>query len=78
MFFFLIFPSKVSNGLDKYLPRHSIFNDCLESDVHRITSEILSILTDSPKTMHFPYDVFGRFSNLELEMILRNSKRQSF
>ena len=37
---------KVSNDLQKYLPRHSIFKDCLESDVHHMTSQILSILID--------------------------------
>ena len=35
-----------SNDLRKYLPRHSIFKDCLESDVHHMTSQILSILID--------------------------------
>ena len=37
---------KVSNDLHKYLPKHSIFKDCLESDVHHMTSQILSILID--------------------------------
>ena len=37
---------KVSNDLDKYFPRHSIFKNCLESDVHHMTSQILSILID--------------------------------
>ena len=37
---------KVSNDLDNYLPRHSIFKNCLESDVHHMTSQILSILID--------------------------------
>ena len=30
----------------QYLPRHSICKDCLESDVHHMTSQILSILID--------------------------------
>ena len=37
---------KVSNHSDKYLPRHSVIKDCLESDVHHLTSQILSILID--------------------------------
>ena len=37
---------KVSNDLDKYLRRHSIIKDCLVSDVHHATSQILSILID--------------------------------
>ena len=37
---------KVSNDLDKCLPRHSIIKDCLESDVHHMTSQISSILID--------------------------------
>ena len=37
---------KVSNDLDKYLPRHSIFKNCLELDIHHMTSQILSILID--------------------------------
>ena len=37
---------KVSNNLDKYLPKHSIFKDFLESDVNHMTSQILSILID--------------------------------
>ena len=37
---------KVSNDSDKYLPRHSVIKDCLESDVHHMTSQILSILID--------------------------------
>ena len=37
---------KVSNDLDKYLPTHSIIKDCLESDVHHMTSQILLILID--------------------------------
>ena len=38
--------SKVSNDLDKHLLRHSIFRECLELDVHHMTSQILSILID--------------------------------
>ena len=34
---------KVSNDLDKYSPRHSIIKDCLKSDVHHMTSQILFI-----------------------------------
>ena len=37
---------KVSNGSEKYLPRHSIMKDCLESDVHHRTLQILLILID--------------------------------
>ena len=38
--------TKVSNDLKKYLPRNSIFKDCLELDVHDMTSLILSIFID--------------------------------
>ena len=37
---------KVSNESDKYLPRHSMIKDCLGSDVHHMTSQILSILNE--------------------------------
>ena len=31
----LVVPAfKASNDLDKYLPRHSVYKDCLESEVH--------------------------------------------
>ena len=43
----VVFAFKVSNDLDKYMPRHSRIKDCLESDVHQMTSQILSILIDS-------------------------------
>ena len=33
--------SQVSNDVDKYLLRHSIFNDCLEPDVHHMRSQIV-------------------------------------
>ena len=36
----LVSASTVSNDLDKYLPKHSIFKDCIESDVHYMTSQI--------------------------------------
>ena len=42
----VVFTFKVSNDSDKYLPRHSIVNDCSESDVHHMTSQTLSILID--------------------------------
>ena len=42
----VVFAFKVSNDSDKYLPRHSIIKDCSESDVHHMTSQILSILID--------------------------------
>ena len=42
----MVSASKVSDDLDKYLPRHSMFKDCLESDVHHMTSQILSVLID--------------------------------
>ena len=75
-----VFAFKVSNDSDKHLSRHSIIKDCLESDVHHTTSQILSILIDFIQGRAF----FGSFSNLktlitlELEMILRNGKLQSF
>ena len=34
---------KVSNDLNKYLQKQSIFKDCLESDVHHTIFEILQI-----------------------------------
>ena len=37
---------KVLNDLNNYLSRHNIIKDCLESDVHHMTSQILSILID--------------------------------
>ena len=48
---------KVSNDSDKYLPRHSVFKDCLESDVHHMTSQILQILTDfiQDRTFFVPF-----------------------
>ena len=52
---------KVSNDLDKYLPRHSIFKDCLESDVHHITSQILSIFIDSIQDRAFFVPFFRSF-----------------
>ena len=49
----VVFAFKVSNDLDKYLLRHSIIRNCLESDVHHMTSQILSILIDSIKDRAF-------------------------
>ena len=60
----MVFAFKVSNDLDKYLPRHSIFKDCLELDVHRMTSQILSILIDFIQDRAFFVPFFGGFSNL--------------
>ena len=60
----LVSAFKVSNDSDKYLPRHSVFKDCLESDVHHMTSQILSILINfiQDRALFVPF--FGRFSNL--------------
>ena len=55
---------KVSNDLDKYLPRHSIFKDCLEPDVHHMMSQILSIVIDFIQDHAFSIPFFGRFFNL--------------
>ena len=55
---------KVSNDLDNYLLRHSIFKDCLASDVHHMTSQFLSILIDFIQDGAFFLPFFGRFSNL--------------
>ena len=43
---------KVSNDLDKYLQRHSIFKDCLEPDVHHtiLRSFFRSLNLDNPLT----------------------------
>ena len=54
---------KVSNDLDKYLLRHSIIKDCLESDVHHMTSQILSILIDFIQDRAFFVPFLGRFTN---------------
>ena len=63
-FFSNIFAFKVSNDSDKYLPRHSIIKDCLESDVHHMTSQILSILIDFIQERAFFVPFFGSFSNI--------------
>ena len=74
---------KVSNDLHKYLLRHNLFKDCLESDVHHMTSQILSILIDFIPDHAFFVPFLGRFANLqtlitlEPETISRNNKRQS-
>ena len=52
---------KVSSDLHKYLPRHSIFKDCLESDVHHMTSQILSILIDFIQDRAFFVPFFRSF-----------------
>ena len=80
----VVFTFKVSNNSDKYLPGHSIMKNCSESDVHHMTSQILSILIDFIHNRAFFVPFIGSFSNLytlitlELTTILRNSKRQSF
>ena len=55
---------KVSNDSDKYLPRHSAIKDCLESDVHHMTSRILSILIDFIQDRAFFVPFLGHFTNL--------------
>ena len=57
------FAFKVSNDSDKYLLRHSIIKDYLESDVHHMTSQILSILIDFIQDHAFFVPFFGSFSN---------------
>ena len=52
---------KVSSDLDKYLPRHSLFKDCLESDVHHMTSQILSISIDFIQDRAFFVPFFRSF-----------------
>ena len=47
--------------LDKYLPRDSIIKDCLESDVHHMTSQILSILIDFIQDRAFFVPFFRSF-----------------
>ena len=42
----VVFAFKVSDDSDKYFPRPSRIKECLESDVHHMTSQILSILID--------------------------------
>ena len=55
----VVFAFKVSNDLDKYLPRHSILKDCLESDVYHMTSQILSILIDFIQDRAFFRTIFS-------------------
>ena len=55
---------KVSTDSDKYLPRHSVIKDCLESDVLHMTSQILSILIDFIQDRAFFVPFFFRFTNL--------------
>ena len=55
------FRFKVSNDLQKYLPRYSIFMDCLESDLHHMTSQILSILIDFIQDRAFFVPFFRSF-----------------
>ena len=52
---------KVSNDLANYLLRHSIFKDCLPSDVHHMTSQILSILIDFIQDRAFFVPFFWSF-----------------
>ena len=73
---------KVSNDSDKYLPRHSIIKDCLESDVHHRTLQILLILIDFIQGRAFFVRFFRYFLKslnlvitLGLETTLRNGKR---
>ena len=60
-----------------------MFKDCLESDVHHMTPQVLSILIDFIPDRAFFVPFFRPFANLktlitlELETILRNGKRQS-
>ena len=58
---FVFSVSKVSNGLDEYLPRHSVFKDCFELDVHHMTSQILSILIDFIQDRAFFVPFFRSF-----------------
>ena len=81
----MVSTSKILNDLNKYLLRYSIFKDYLESDVHDLTSQILSILIDFTQDRTVICIIFlNLFSRLltlialELEEILRNGKRQSF
>ena len=72
---------KVSSNLDKYLPRHSVFGDCLESDLHHM---ILSILIDFIQDRAFFVPFFRLFFNsLNLNNSgtrngIKNSKRKFF
>ena len=68
-----------------YLPRHSIFRDCLESDVYHMTSQILSIFIDFIQDSIFfiPFfRLFYKYLNINnsgtRNDIIRNGKRQSF
>ena len=70
---------KVSNDLDKYLPRHSIFKDCLESDVHHMISQILSILIDFILDRAFFVPFFQLFSkSLNLNSDIRKRETAIF
>ena len=65
-FFFMYFLHNVlwlqPLKLDKYLPRYSRYEDCLEPDVHDTTSQVLSILIDY--TVCPLYHFFNPFSNI--------------
>ena len=52
---------KVSNDLDNHLLRHNIFKDFLASDVHHMTSQILSILNDFIQDRAFFVPFFRSF-----------------
>ena len=71
---------KVSNDLEKYLLRHSIIKDCLESDVHHMTSQILSILIDFIQDRAFFVPFFRSFyKSLNINNFgTRNGKQQFF
>ena len=57
------FAFKVSNVSDKYLPRHSVIKDCLESDVDQFMLQILSIFIDFIQDRAFLVPFFGSSSN---------------
>ena len=42
---FVVSAFKVSNDLEKYLPRHSISEDCLESDVQHISHDVTDFIS---------------------------------
>ena len=65
---FVVSAFEVSNDLDKYLPRHCIFKDCLESDAHHMTSQILSIFIDFIQYRTF-FVLFFRLFHKSLNII---------
>ena len=70
---YLAFQHRVSNDLDKYLPRHSIFKGCLESDVHPGWPHLWE-----PKIPEFSLTFSGNFQNCPWETLQRKIQWNAF